>query len=301
MEASFAKLKDGAWGLRVTGGTPTSGQTLRVVKRDGTTVTKRVGKVVWSSRGVTLTTIDENGNGRDVYSGATSQSQAKSSSTPQPQYRPAVNRKAGYCDDCGTLVPAGQGILGDREVDEDMDDFGRAHRGGGRYYVLCSDRTGCQARCAANKAAAVERAKAAKAAAAEKAKADAAVTAAYNATLAAATAGLVQVAEIGPDPMPAGQGEQIAYDPNGMYRRSLRRFDDGADVVYCESVNGYDDYRTYWYMPAATARATCLKYAAARGIDAAQAREWLAKYAGCHGDAVYKYVVEAAGGKEVAS
>lgn len=56
MNATFTKLNDGTWGLRVTG-TATAGQTVTVKKKDGSTETKCVGRVVFSGNGVSICTI----------------------------------------------------------------------------------------------------------------------------------------------------------------------------------------------------------------------------------------------------
>lgn len=56
MAATFQKLKDGTWGLRVAG-RASPGEVVLVTKRDGTSQRKTVGIVVWSGDGVTLCTI----------------------------------------------------------------------------------------------------------------------------------------------------------------------------------------------------------------------------------------------------
>lgn len=51
MKVTFAKLKDGAWGLRVKVGQGESvsmGEVVTVEKADGSTTEARVGRILWS-------------------------------------------------------------------------------------------------------------------------------------------------------------------------------------------------------------------------------------------------------------
>ena len=55
--ASYTKLKSG-WGVRVTGATPPKpGHRVTVTKKDGSTATETVTRVVWSGNGVHLCAI----------------------------------------------------------------------------------------------------------------------------------------------------------------------------------------------------------------------------------------------------
>jgi len=45
--ATFAKLKNGAWGVRVSG-TPTVGASVTVTKKSGATSTARIGRILWT-------------------------------------------------------------------------------------------------------------------------------------------------------------------------------------------------------------------------------------------------------------
>jgi hypothetical protein len=56
MAASYAKLRDGTWGIRVDG-TAAAGQSVTVSKRDGTTHTEVITRVVWAGNGVSLCAI----------------------------------------------------------------------------------------------------------------------------------------------------------------------------------------------------------------------------------------------------
>lgn len=89
-KASFAKLNTGAWGVRIAGAQPSIGDTVLVSKRDGSTKTVRVTKVVWSGNGTHLCAIAD-----DRQQQARPVAQARRSST------------SGRCRDChGALVNA---------------------------------------------------------------------------------------------------------------------------------------------------------------------------------------------------
>lgn len=60
MSASYTKLKSGEWGIRVEG-TVSSGDTVSVKKKDGTTKVEKVGKIIWTGNGVSLCTVGEKG------------------------------------------------------------------------------------------------------------------------------------------------------------------------------------------------------------------------------------------------
>lgn len=62
MKVTFTKLKSGDWGLRIEGGTVREGQAVTVAKKDGTSDSKTVGKVLWTGNGVTLATISSDGS-----------------------------------------------------------------------------------------------------------------------------------------------------------------------------------------------------------------------------------------------
>jgi hypothetical protein len=57
MSASYTKLRDGSWGLRVVGASPHAGATVVVRTRAGATKTETVGRVLWSGQGVHLASI----------------------------------------------------------------------------------------------------------------------------------------------------------------------------------------------------------------------------------------------------
>jgi hypothetical protein len=87
-DATYAKLNDGNWGLRIASDTVTQGDRVRAVRKDGTATTKIVGTIVFQKNGVTLAQI----GGEE--------------SQPRPSYR--RRRPCGYpgctgyghCDEC---------------------------------------------------------------------------------------------------------------------------------------------------------------------------------------------------------
>lgn len=74
--ATFAKLKDGSWGVRVPGAAPKIGDVLTVTKRDGSTSKETVAAVLWSGpdndgQTVSLCSIKEKPRGRHGNGGDT--------------------------------------------------------------------------------------------------------------------------------------------------------------------------------------------------------------------------------------
>lgn len=58
---SYAKLSNGAWGIR-TPGVAHPGQTVTVTKKDGTRKVEKIDRVVWTGNGVSLCSIAQNGD-----------------------------------------------------------------------------------------------------------------------------------------------------------------------------------------------------------------------------------------------
>lgn len=56
MSATYTKLKSGNWGVRIEGAAQ-AGQTITVTKRDGSTKSETIERVVWSGNGVSLCAI----------------------------------------------------------------------------------------------------------------------------------------------------------------------------------------------------------------------------------------------------
>jgi hypothetical protein len=58
--ATYTKLRDGSWGLRVTGTTtPKANEKVVVAKRDGTSKVEHVAAILWSGDGVHLCSISQ--------------------------------------------------------------------------------------------------------------------------------------------------------------------------------------------------------------------------------------------------
>lgn len=58
MKATYAKLRDGSWGVRVTGGVPAAGTALTVRKKSGETKSETIARVLWTGDGVALCAIE---------------------------------------------------------------------------------------------------------------------------------------------------------------------------------------------------------------------------------------------------
>jgi hypothetical protein len=59
MQATYTKLNNGEWGIRVTGSRPKLGETVEVTKRSGEVKEEQVGIVLWSGDDVHLCTVQE--------------------------------------------------------------------------------------------------------------------------------------------------------------------------------------------------------------------------------------------------
>ena len=66
MKATYTKLKDGSWGVRVEGITKPEGN-ITVTKKDGTSKEETIKTVVWSGNGVYLCSIVPTSNARPSY------------------------------------------------------------------------------------------------------------------------------------------------------------------------------------------------------------------------------------------
>lgn len=60
MTATYTKLKSGNWGIRVQGEAK-AGDYVSVTKKDGTTKTERIERVVWTGNGISLCAIKRAG------------------------------------------------------------------------------------------------------------------------------------------------------------------------------------------------------------------------------------------------
>ena len=94
MEASFTKLKSGAWGIRIVGAAPAEGAKIVVAKRDGSRDTVVVERVVWQGDGVVLCSIGP--KPRDGGSGGGHSQRSRSGWRPCGY--PGCSRF--HCDEC---------------------------------------------------------------------------------------------------------------------------------------------------------------------------------------------------------
>lgn len=85
--ATYAKLHNGNWGIRAKG-IVTAGETVTVTKRDGTTKTETVGRVLFCKDGLSICAIE----------------QASSSSRGGRRGSRGARRE---CDECGEFVTPG--------------------------------------------------------------------------------------------------------------------------------------------------------------------------------------------------
>ena len=83
MSTTYTKLRDGSWGVRGTG--LVAGARTSVIKRDGSSKTETVGRVLWT--------------GPDGVSIATVEQQAKDSGAASTRSR--SSRSGGRCRSCG--------------------------------------------------------------------------------------------------------------------------------------------------------------------------------------------------------
>lgn len=81
--ASFTKLRDGSWGVRLSGSAPQRGQVLAVARKDGTVTMVTVERVIWSGNGAHLCAI--------------AQERLQRAAAPRPSRGP----RSGRCRECG--------------------------------------------------------------------------------------------------------------------------------------------------------------------------------------------------------
>lgn len=62
MQNSYTKLKDGTWGIRISG-TATAGSAVEITTKAGSRKVETVGRVLWTGDGVSLCSIAQ-GSGR---------------------------------------------------------------------------------------------------------------------------------------------------------------------------------------------------------------------------------------------
>lgn len=88
--ATYAKLKDGSWGVKVEGAAIV-GQSIIVTKKSGETKSEKVSRILWTDGKTTLCAITQSANG---HSSGSRPGKCSECGTPcNPKYR--------YCYSCG--------------------------------------------------------------------------------------------------------------------------------------------------------------------------------------------------------
>lgn len=104
MAATFTKLKNGDWGIKVDG-KPGEGSVVTVSKKDGSTSQETVAKVLWSSNGVSICAIvakprkESSGSGSRSYGQQYGSHKCKNGHAPHPG--PCCTGRHGGGTDCG--------------------------------------------------------------------------------------------------------------------------------------------------------------------------------------------------------
>ena len=98
MQASWTKLKSGAWGIKTRGDAPKPGEAVTVTKANGETRTVTVARVIWRGEGVALCSIEGNDNSTRSNGSNGGSSGGRSSRAWAPCGYPGCN--SNYCDEC---------------------------------------------------------------------------------------------------------------------------------------------------------------------------------------------------------
>lgn len=94
MSASYTKLRDGNWGVRIVGPAPQQGATVTVTKKSGETKTETIGRLLWEG--------DDRATGRHVCLCSIIKTNTSNTS--------GANRRRGgryVCEECGDYVEPG--------------------------------------------------------------------------------------------------------------------------------------------------------------------------------------------------
>lgn len=98
MNPTWARLRDGSWGVRGTGAAPRPGAQVTATSRDGRSKTVTIGRVLASDGQSWLATVDQGGGGSSSYSGGGGGG----------GYRGGARRGGRYeCPECGDYVTPG--------------------------------------------------------------------------------------------------------------------------------------------------------------------------------------------------
>lgn len=95
--ASYNKLRDGSWGIKVQGSAK-PGDRITVTKRDGSSKVETVDKVVWSGNGVAICSVIETRGASSSSSGGRRNAHGNTSRAPAGTYE---------CEECGEYVRKG--------------------------------------------------------------------------------------------------------------------------------------------------------------------------------------------------
>lgn len=117
MKASYTKLKSGAWGVRVEG-TVSDGQSITVTKKDGSSKSETIEKVLWTGNGVSLCAIKQTNGGSANHSGHRLGVCVNCGASCNPRYRRCLD-----CVDGGSRAHGGMSyydrngnfVLGDED------------------------------------------------------------------------------------------------------------------------------------------------------------------------------------------
>lgn len=193
-----------------------------------------------------------------------------------------TNRKAENCTFCGTPLPAGTGNLW---WGEDGCCSNRRHFDEGGWHVTCFDRDACHARVQERRAKAETDRKARQ----EKADAERkAAQAAWDAARAEIPADYIMSMSVNiPREADTGSVEIGRHDGSVLRRGRI-----GEVTVYVQTWSGFDDFRTYLIAPPSIMRPLLDAQVQRMGLTREKAESWLAQYAGCVGEEIYRRALE---------
>lgn len=196
-----------------------------------------------------------------------------------PSRTERTNKRADYCQTCGTWTSAGKGRL----IYCPEDSGCLEHHDFSGYHVICLDPVECETRRVENRASAKKQAEVQAAKAEAEREAEEQTEATGKAALAAATAELVCTICQPTVALAGGETTIATWKDVRVTRYATER---GTIVV--QSVTLYDDWRTYYYVPADVADDAVRAWAERASLTRDEAEKWLAEYAGCYGADDYR-------------